>query len=56
MNEMEIYFARENMLWNIGLYFFIGIGIFIVVTYTIFWLYDKYKEKHGRYLRKFKDL
>lgn len=56
MNEAELYFARQNFLWDLGIYFLIGLGIFVVVAYIASIIYDKWKSKHGRYLRRFKDL
>lgn len=43
MNETELYFARQNFLWNLGIYFLIGLGIIVVLTLIINWFYEKWK-------------
>ena len=55
MSEMELYFARQNLLWNIGLYIMIGIlilciGIFLYdIGSRIYWkIYDWRKERRNK--------
>ena len=55
MNEMEIYFARQNVLWNFSIYFYIFILILIfgVIIYDIgskiYWkIYDWKKRKENK--------
>lgn len=48
MSETEIYFARQNLIWNISFYFFIGIAIICIVSFVIDWLIGKYYERKGK--------
>ena len=62
MNEMELYFARQNLswniglyIWNIGLYIMLGvlilcIGIFLYdIGSRIYWkIYDWRKERRNK--------
>ena len=43
MNQTELYFARQNFLWNFQIYFLIGLGIFFIVTLIVAWIYDWWK-------------
>ena len=43
MNETEIYFARQNFLFNLGIYILIGIGILLVLALIIEKIYYKWK-------------
>ena len=55
MNEMELYFYRQNLTWKLGLYVMIGIVILIlgVILYDIcsdiYWkIYDYKKERRNK--------
>lgn len=48
MNETELYFARQNLLWNLGIYVLLGIAIIFLIGAFIIWIKDKfeYLQKH----------
>lgn len=56
MNNTEIYFARQNMLWNIGFYFIIIIAAIVILLFIGDWIYnnwlksliEKIKEKRTK--------
>lgn len=35
MNDMELYFARQNILWNIGKYILLIICIISIILYIL---------------------
>ena len=43
MNDMEIYFARENLLWDLSINFLIILGVVIIVGFIGSCIYDKWK-------------
>lgn len=48
MNEMEIYFARENALWNLSIiiYFILLIPVFYVIgSMIIFNIKNKWRKR-----------
>lgn len=48
MNNTEIYFARQNFLWNIGLYILIGVIAFYIIAY----IYASIRTWFDRHFRK----
>ena len=45
MNEMELYFARENLKWNLGIYVLIGILVFCVLIFIGSFIAEYFERK-----------
>lgn len=61
MNDMELYFARQNILWNIGIYFLLIICIISIILYILDIIsrikYNKlfnkiFKQEHKKFWNK----
>ena len=57
MNEAEIYFARENFIWNLSIYFMLALVGIVIIGYIYAVIYDfikkfKKENKNGRKINK----
>ena len=44
MNEAEIYFARENFIWNLSIYFMLALVGIVIIGYIYAVIYDFIKK------------
>ena len=49
MNEAEIFFARQNFLWNLGFYIVIAIGLIFVISIIVCEIYNWWRWRRKKY-------